>query len=482
MLLALLASCISPAALGAVPDDHKDDTPAFQRAIDQAIAEHAEVCIPPGVWNLARPPGRVGSLELTGGPIAIRGAGPGTVLRMTGPGNHRTWAVLYAHDAHDVVIRDLTIDGLDAVETREQTHLIQLSPGTHDVVIAGVTLGPMRRPGQAIGDGIGGDCLRLLGEVGREVADVTVADTRFVDCDRSGIGLQRALRDVALVGVTITGTGDTPIDFEPTGQGAITDVAIVDVAIHQPPAAQSAWAITLTGIGDDLASRLLVERATLDGGGIAMLNVADVEIADSAITAHPATGGRAMISVMRRGTDVRLLRNTITRPAAAGPGLVIRTSHNNGFFPHGLTVLDNTLTQATGQPVIVTNSAGGLVVRHNVIDYTGDPGVPMVQAIAELGDVAGLAIEDNDVRGASGALIATSARGAHQVSEVSQRGNRGDADRALRCDPPGGSVTSVTADQRLTDARRCGGASDALPAPGSPPAPVSGAARGTERD
>jgi len=110
MLLALLASCISPAALGAVPDDHKDDTPAFQRAIDQAIAEHAEVCIPPGVWNLARPPGRVGSLELTGGPIAIRGAGPGTVLRMTGPGNHRTWAVLYAHDAHDVVIRDLTID------------------------------------------------------------------------------------------------------------------------------------------------------------------------------------------------------------------------------------------------------------------------------------------------------------------------------------------------------------------------------------
>jgi len=40
----------------------------------------------------------------------------------------------------------------------------------------------------------------------------------------------------------------------------------------------------------------------------------------------------------------------------------------------------------------------------------------------------------------------------------------------------------VTADQRLTDARRCGGASDALPAPGSPPAPVSGAARGTERD
>ena len=94
MLLALLAGCISPAGLGAVPDDHKDDTPAFQRAIDQAIAEQTEVCIPPGVWNLARPPGHAGSLELTGGPIAIRGAGPGTVLRMTGPGNHRTWACL----------------------------------------------------------------------------------------------------------------------------------------------------------------------------------------------------------------------------------------------------------------------------------------------------------------------------------------------------------------------------------------------------
>ena len=129
--------------------------------------------------------------------------------------------------------------------------------------------------------------------------------------------------------------------------------------------------------------------------------------------------------------------------------------------------------------MIVTNSAGGLVVRHNVIDYTGDPGVPMVQASAELGDVAGLAIEDNDVRGASSALIATSARGTHQVSEVALRGNRGDADRAPRCEPPGGSVTSVTADQRLTEARGCGGA---LPAPGPPRAPVSGAASDTERD
>jgi hypothetical protein len=452
MLLALLASCVDPVTYGAVPDDHGDDAPAFQRAIDQAIEQHAEVCIGPGVWNLARPSGRLGSVGLTGGPIAIHGAGPATVLRMSGPGHHHDWRAISVRNAHDVVIRDLTIDGLDAFDTEEQTHLIELGPGTHDVVITNVTLGPMRRPDQRVGDGIGGDCLRLLGEPGREVADVTVVDSRFVDCDRSGVGVQRALRDITLAHDTITGAGDTAIDFEPTGRGAITDVTFVDLTIQHPPLAQSAWAITLAGIGQDLARRVLIEQSTMEGGGVSMLNVDNVELADNLITAHPKAGPKPTITVFRRGTNIRILRNTIARPAAADPGFVIRASHNNGEVPHGLVIEDNTIEQATRHPVIGSISVGGLVVRHNVIKYTaGDPSIPIVQASAVVADVDGLTVEDNDVRGAASALVTASVRKDHTFTAMTLSGNRTDHLAAVHCSGPRARFSRIRSDQSLLD-------------------------------
>jgi len=466
MLLALLASCISPADFGAVPDDRTDDSAAFQRALDKAIEDRAEVCVGPGVWNLARPAGRPGSINLIGnltsnptsGPVAIRGAGTQTVLRMSGPGHRRDWAVIYTKNAHDIVIRDLTIDGLDASDTEEQTHLIQLGPGTRDVVISNVTLGPMRRPDQRVGQGIGGDCLRLLGEPGHEVAGVVIADSRFVDCDRSGIGFQRALRDITVVRDTITGTGDTAIDFEPTGRGTIEDVALVELTIHHPPDAQSAWAITLGGIGRDLASRLLLEQSTLDGGGIGMLNVAGVEIADNAITAHPRDSTRPTISVIRRGTDIRVVRNTIARPATSDPGFVIRAAHNNGSVPHDITIEDNTIVQATPHPVIGSLSVGGLVVRHNVIDYTGgDPSVAIIQASADIADIAGLTVEDNDVRGVAGALVTASPRKDRTLSGVSVHGNRTHDLAALHCNGPAAGFAQVSSDQPLPDSTGCRG-------------------------
>ena len=446
MLLALLA-CIDPATYGAVPDDHKDDAPAFQRAVDEAIESHADVCIGPGVWNLARRPGHVGAIDVTGGPIALRGAGARTVLRLTGPGQHRDWRILYVKNAHDVVIRDLTLDALDASDTEEQTHLIELAPGTHDVVIGNVTFGPMRRPDQRVGQGVGGDCIRMLGEPGHEVADVVIADSTFVDCDRSGVGFQRALRDIALVRDTIRNTGDTAIDFEPTGRGAIEDVAMVDLTIAHPPLAQCAWAITLGGIGADLASRLLIERATIEGGGIGMLNVADVEIADSLITSHPRAGAKPTISMIRRASRVALRRNTITRDASSDPGFVIRAAHNNGLAPSGLTIEGNTLRQATAHPVIGALSASAVAVRDNVIDYTaGDASVVVVQASAVIADITGVTIERNEVRGQVAGLVTASRRGNHTVGGVALHGNRG-AGEAVRCNgadlhPDGAAVGS----------------------------------------
>jgi hypothetical protein len=52
----------------------------------------------------------------------------------------------------------------------------------------------MRRPDQPIGAGAGGDCIRLLGEKEQMVEDVTISDSDFIGCDRSGITVQRGVR------------------------------------------------------------------------------------------------------------------------------------------------------------------------------------------------------------------------------------------------------------------------------------------------
>lgn len=432
MLLALLASCVDPAAYGAVPDDGRDDAPAFQQAVDQAIAQHAEVCVGPGVWNLARREGHVGAVDVRGGPITIRGAGKQSVLRLTGPGKKHDWRVLYVKNAHDVVIRDLALDALAATDTEEQTHLIELAPDTHDVVIARVAFGPMRRPDQRVGQGVGGDCLRMLGEPGREVHDVVIADSTFTDCDRSGIGFQRALASVLLIRNTITGTGDTAIDFEPTGRGAIDDVAMIDLTVQHPATAQSAWAVSLGGIGMDMANRIALRRVSLEGGGISMLNVAGVEVADSFITSHPKMGDRPTISLIRKASDVRIVRTTITRDASSDPGFLVRAAHNNGSAPVGLVIAGNTLEQATPHPLIGAISTSDVTVRDNVVDYTGgDASVTLVLASAVIGDMTGVHIEGNRVTGALAGVITATRRGSHSVG-VAVKGNRG-ATEDVRC-------------------------------------------------
>jgi hypothetical protein len=423
--------CIDPVSFGAIADDDLDDAPAFQRAIDAAVDAGAEVCVGPGVWLLGRKTGHAGSLELFTGPVTIRGAGAASVLRMAGDGQLRSWRGIYLRGAHDVVIRDLAIDGLAATNTEEQTHLAELGPDTHNVQIRRVSFGPMRQPDQQVGEGIGGDCLRFLGEIGHEVTDVMVSDSQFVDCDRSGIGVQRALQRITLVRDTISGTGDTAIDFEPTSRGAIDDFHMAHLTIHQPAEAQSAFAITITGIDQDLAHRVTLDRSVLEGGGVSLLNVDGAELTRNQITAHANSPTQPTVSVFRTGTNIHIAGNTIE---------------------------DNTLIQATAQPAIGTLSVGGFTVRGNAIDYTAaDPSWPVVQVSPDVADITGLVVEDNTVAGASIAVVRASVRLSYRLSEMSVRGNRSPNLAALRCSGPASSFGPVQLDQPLPNGTGCTG-------------------------
>jgi hypothetical protein len=420
LLAAVAVACVSPLAFGAVAGDGVGDEQAIAAAIASARTTNAAVCLPAGVFELARP-AKWASLVIDG-PVTLRGEGASTILRMTGDGRQGDWrGIELRAGAHGVIFEDLAIDSLGTYNTEEQTHLVQLSPGVSRVTFRRVQLGPMRHPGQSEGEGSGGDCLRLVGEAHAMVEDVVVSRSLFVDCDRSGVSLQRGLRRIVISRSTIRGTGDSPIDFEPTAPGPIEDVVMAGLSISRGPRAQGSWGIAIGGYGQDVATRITVANNVLEGGGVGMLNVGQVLVAQNEI--RHGTGAGPTISVRRRAEQVLIQDNVIVRPSGAPAAALIEAQHNNGFAPESLVLVENRMQQATSAPVISTYSVARLEVRGNLIEYDGpDARQFVIDTHATAADVDHLVMTGNTIRGVARAALRLDARG-RSVRGVKMRGN-----------------------------------------------------------
>lgn len=469
MLLSLAAAvaCVSPVAFGAVAGDGRGDEQAIAAALAEARARPTEsgavVCFPAGVFELGRT-AQIASLVIDGGvagkrgggkastaaseralpPVILRGVGPETILRMTGDGRQGDWrGIELRGGARGVTFEDLRIDSLGTHNTEEQTHLVQLSPGVSRVTFRRVQLGPMRKPGQAIGEGSGGDCLRLVGEADAMIEDVVISRSAFVDCDRSGVSLQRGLRRIVIAGSTMHGTGDSPIDFEPTAPGPIEDVSMIDLRIFRDERAQGSWAIAIGGYGDDVATRITVAGCTLVGGGVGMLNVGEVVIAGNDI--RHGSGAAPTISVRRRAARVRIEENQIVRPASAPPAALVEAQHNNGLSPTELILTGNQLRQETSAPVVNSHSVARLEISGNRIQYAGaDAQQFVIDTHATAADAGRIALLDNSIRGAARAALRLDARN-RKVSGVEVRGNAADGlGDSVACEAqPTGTIAKV---------------------------------------
>jgi hypothetical protein len=420
----IVVACLDPAQFGAVPDDGKSDTAAIQAAIDEAADKQQPVCLGKGVFELERTR-EFGSLRITKGPLEIYGVGPETILRMSGAGNRADWRGIDIKGARAVSMHDLTIDGLGAYDTHEQTHLVFINPGTHDVTFDHVMFGPMRTNGQKVGEGIGGDCLRLLGQRGNEATDITVVHSTFHNCDRSGISLQRGLRRVLIAHDTVEGTGDQEIDFEPTGKGTIEDVFMVDLIVKRDPQAQGAAAIAIGGHKEQLTRHVVLSDSTITGGGLFLLDVADVQLLRNKID-FGAQNTNPTINIMRRASEIRISNNEIVRPVTAAAGPVLAAQHLSKQMPRGITFEHNTIVQETSSPVVRMMSTNDIAVIDNKIDYRGqDPTVAIVDVTAVIGDVRGVAVSNNQIVGNARAVLWLRNR-EHHIRSVDLRGNHAD--------------------------------------------------------
>lgn len=371
------AGCFDPVQFGAIANDGQDDRPGIQKAIDAAVAAGGgRVCIPAGRWTLTRAPvgsyNRFAALSVHSPHIEIQGAGPGTVLEVTGSqALSDLWVIAIDPGARDISIRDLTIDTSGASNTSEQFHAIEVGSGVgtglvEDVRIDHVTF---NHPGSTDGTRKG-DCLRMVGNTpASAVRRVTVIGGTFTACARSGIAIQRNVFDLIIQGNQFTQASDQDIDSEPSGGVNDRDgsISIIGNVFHDDPAkSQGDWSVTIGGIGGPMA-RVVIANNVFDGRGLDFYRAADVTISGNTFDATMKTG-YGVVEIENVAERMSISGNTIRRRGSQGD--LIRIMHHSGAVASNLVINANVFVNDTPGSGVVMESVQDVTVSNNDFRWT----------------------------------------------------------------------------------------------------------------
>jgi hypothetical protein len=369
-------SCVRAADHGALPDDGVDDRAQLQNAIDAAQDGPGCLELAAGRFHATRRPGgtdAIGSLRITEA-LSVRGAGAGvTVLAMLGSGTcpgcagPQDWILLeIAGGATGVSVSGLSLDGSERTRTGEQTHLLQLTGPTRDVLVEHVafTLPTMGRA-------TGGDCVRLLGALGANpalVRDTTIREVRGLDCDRSFVSLQRGVDGLLVERSESVRVGDQAIDFEPTG-GANCETLVRDVLMRQltlRTGKTEGATVTIAGERCRIVDDVTLTDSVVEDGGVFVLNAHNVTLSRLHLRSVPAVRPDeptpAPLLARERIVNLRVLDSVIERVAASGPGAVVRISGQDEFRPTDMLLSGVRVVSATREPMIQATNLARLVI------------------------------------------------------------------------------------------------------------------------
>jgi hypothetical protein len=403
--------CFDPVAHQAVPNDGIDDRPAIQASIDDAVAAgRGTVCLGSGRWTVTRAPigsyNRFAALSTHGAHLAITGTGPGTVLELGGDQQAGAVSVISLDPgANDITVERLTIDTSAATNTDEQTHAIAIGSGvcttangTCSLPISDITV---RDVAFAHPHPVGsrkGDCIRLLGGTpATAVKRVSIIGSMFTDCARSGIGVQRNVFSLSVLGNHFgQRIGDTPFDSEATGGDGDDDLRLIGNSFADAGANFSA---TITTYG-----HVTVTGNTFAGRGLDLYRTHDVVVADNTFDVT-ALSGVGVVEVSNAADGVKIDNNVIRRHGVAGPA--VRITPHSGAFPKQVTVSGNTIVVDGDSSGVAGDSVTNLEVRDNDITFTGaapnGSGI-FLQGIG--GPIDELMITGNSVAGTGGYFAA----------------------------------------------------------------------------
>ena len=429
------ANCYDPVAYGAIPNDHISDRAAIQAAMDDASAHApATVCIGEGRWTVDRAPigsyNRFAAISTHAHDLTLTGAGPATVLELVGDQGAGAVSVISIDpSATNVRVERLTIDTTGAFNTDEQTHAIATS---------GTCSGALCQPITSFGlDHVvfihpkvsgerKGDCVRLLGNSpASPVIDVSIANSTFIGCARSGIEVQRNVHGLRVEGNYFAHKGDQDIDSEPTGGATdINDTTVIanNVFADDLVNSQGDYSVTIGGIGGPMSNVVVANNAFL-GRGLALYRDSDTAITGNTFVATMrGTGG--VISSQNVAANVVVSGNTLRRKGVAGP--LIRFTPHSGGLPGDINISNNQLINEVIGWGIYLETASDVTIANNGLKFlTSDAGAgySAIYERATAGPVDNLMIANNRISGPlSYALVISAAP--YSIGDVELIGNQ----------------------------------------------------------
>jgi hypothetical protein len=381
---------------GARGDGVQDDAFAFEAALAALESSGGTLFIPSGTYILR--PHRMGALEI-GNRSNITLAGEGidrSILRIA-PGSYggATHVILIDRSSH-ITIRDLTIDGNrpNATYGDQQSHGVEVR-NSSDL-----------RFEQARFMRLHSDGIRLVGRYRDEdqtwTERVVVEDSRFEDNGRSGVGMQRAVRQVQILNNTFERISDQSLSSEPGGRD-IGNVGPHDILMEGNVIRHfnRTDAVNLQGPSvSDLARRVVFRNNRVENGAVRFRSMDDLRIEGNTILGDDGNAALRLGSV----TNAQIVDNDISGPGGI-EGLVEVTAQydiQDGFpsaFPNHITLSNNLIRLTDGVPGIkIADALGNVTILGNEIrGQSGAVGIQVLSRFVSGTPRSGFTLRDNEI-------------------------------------------------------------------------------------
>lgn len=383
------ADTVDVVSHGARGDDQIDDTEAFAEALASLPQEGGVLLVPEGIFLLkASENGINRAIDLSNrSNIKLAGAGmEQTILRMA-PASYTTDThVILLERASGITIQNLTIDGNRANVSyqNEQSHGVELR-GSSNIRFERVFF-----------TGMHGDGIRLLGLTAEErwVKQVLVKDSRFDNNGRSGVAVQRGVKEVEITGSSFTRISDQAIDMEPSNAEGV-DIAPRDFSITNNVFSNTAGlAVTVSGIGvEKPARRVVVADNELEGTSILVFNAHDVRIQRNIIR----SADRSPIVVQKASRNVWIQDNQIDDARRTLGESAVQLLFHNGCAPTDVQFERNTVHAGIGRGFYARDSERVSITRNRFVG-AGSEGI-MIEDIVPDSPLSDFLIQHNEIDG-----------------------------------------------------------------------------------
>lgn len=335
----------------------------MQAAVTAAAAYDELYFSTGGTYNFDRPAGSIG-VDFSG-KSNITLTLNGVRLNMTGDagGAGATWRGWMLANCSGIRINGGTFSQSGVTNFGEQVHMIQI--GDAAASVSSPTINNVR-----FQEGSGGDGIRILGDgAANLVTGALITGCQFLECDRSGISIQRGVQNLTIADNYFRGTGDQAIDSEPTSDGPMGYWSITGNNIDHSGSSGPSVALTCGGYGDSSKStQIVVANNVIDDGVIYSGNLQNATIANNSIRAGTrCTTGEAVIHLYRRLSGTTIQGNTLWRQSTAAVGSVIKVTQNNLEDPYDFSIIGNTCHQETESKIIELDGCYRFQVQNNML-------------------------------------------------------------------------------------------------------------------